>query len=375
ALAAFAALLHRYTGQPELVVGSPVANRGRAGPEGLIGRFINTLVMRCDLTGDPSFEQLLARVRRAALAAYGHQDLPFERLVDELQPERNMSISPLFQVMFVLQNAPSDTLRMSGLHVEPLAPETTTAKFDMTAILEEGDGGLRGVLEYNTDLFDRTTMKRLIGHLRCLPAAIVAAPGQRLSELPWLSAAERHQLRVEWNDTETAAADELFLELFAGQVERTPEAVAVVWEGLTLERLSYAELDRRANHLACTLRTRGVGAPASRPEDLIGIFLERSPEMVIAILGILKAGGAWLPLDPEYPRERLAFMVADARPGVILTRDRLVDALPDDGAQIVCLDSRAGWQGQTTPAVARTPSRSVEVPEAPDVKKFALVCP
>ncbi|MCP4661681.1 MAG: AMP-binding protein, partial [bacterium] len=346
-LAAFKILLSRWTGETDVVVGSPIAGRTHRELEGLIGFFVNTLVLRTDLTGTPAFDELLARVRRRALDAYAHQDVPFERLVEELEPDRDMSFTPLFQVMFALQNASQASPVGAAPAADSLVAEPGTAKFDLTLSLRESGAGLRGALEYNTDLFDLSTMARLVGHLRCLLAAIVDDPGQRLSELPWLTAVERHQLRLEWNDTETAADGELFSELFARRVRRSPDAVAVVCEGS--ERLSYAELDRRTNQLARTLRTRNVGAPASRPEDLVGIFLERSPEMVIAILGILKAGGAWLPLDPEYPRERIAFMVADARPVVILTRERLVDALPDDGARVVCLDSaRAGWQGQTT---------------------------
>ncbi|MCP4659191.1 MAG: AMP-binding protein, partial [bacterium] len=284
-LAAFKVLLGRWTCQEDLVVGTPIAGRNRKETEGLIGFFVNTLVLRTDLGGDPSFRQLLGRVRRGALDGYAHQDLPFEQLVEELQPDRELSFPPLFQVMFVLQNAPRASFATPGPAMRPFPFETSAvAKFDLTLSLQESDAGLYGTLEYGTDLFDPTTMGRLAAHFQDLLAAIVDDPGKRLSELPWATAAERHQLRREWNDTATPAG-ELFLELFARRVERTPEAVALVWEGPTVARLSYGELDRRTNQLARTLRARGV---AGRSEVPVGIFVERSPEMVVAILGILK---------------------------------------------------------------------------------------
>ncbi|MCP4659506.1 MAG: AMP-binding protein, partial [bacterium] len=369
-LAGFKVLLARSTGQDDVAVGSPIAGRNHREIEELIGFFVNTLVLRTDLSGNPSFSELLGRVRRGALDAYAHQDVPFEHLVEELEPERDLSSTPLFQVMVALQNAPQGTLELPGLTLSPAAEEGgKTAKFDLTLSLRESELRVEGGLEYCIDLFDATTIDRFLAQYEQLLAGAVADPERRLSELRWWTQAQRHQLLVEWNDTAAEAPDRWPIhELLTVRAERTPEAVAVVWEGPTVERLSYGELDRRTNQLARYLRARGVG-----PEVLVGIFLERSPEMVIAILGILKAGGAWLPLDPEYPRERLAFMVADARPGVVLTRERLVDALPDDGAQVVCL--RAGWQGQTPPVVVRTPSRAGEVPQASGVKKFALVCP
>ncbi|MCP4659524.1 MAG: AMP-binding protein, partial [bacterium] len=342
---------------------------------GLIGFFVNTLVLRTDLTPDPSFHDLLSQVRQVALDGYAHQNLPFERLVEELQPQRDLSTTPLFQVMFVLQNAPRETLDLPGLTLSPVATQGAgTAKFELTLSLVESAAGIVGGIEYQTDLFDPTTIERFLARFERLLRGAVDNPEARLSELPWLTQAERHQLLAAWNDTASAGA-ELFPELFERRVERSPEAVAVTFED---HRLSYRELDRRARRLARTLETLGVG-----PEVPVGLCIERSPEMVVGILGILAAGGAWLPLDPRYPRERLAFMVEDAGLPVILTQERLVDALPEHAARVLCLDSARegwpetsmGWQGQTTPAVTRTTSRSVKMPQASGVKKFALVCP
>ncbi|MCP4664646.1 MAG: amino acid adenylation domain-containing protein, partial [bacterium] len=378
-LAGFKAVAARYTGREDVAVGTPIAGRNHREIEDLIGFFVNTLVLRTDLAGDPTFVELLDRVRQVALDAYAHQELPFEHLVEELEPERDLSTSPLFQVLFAVQNAPRESLELPGLTLRPAAAEGgRTAKFELALSLQESPQGLVGTVEYRTDLFDDTTIDRLLVHYQRLLAAAVANPEARLRQLSWWTPAERHQLAAEWNDTAAAEPPGRTIhELFAIPVERTPDAVAVVFEGSgrPQQRLSYRELDRRANQLAHHLAARGVGGPASRPEVLVGICLERSPEMVVAILGILKAGGAWLPLDPEYPRERLAFMIADAGLSVVVTQKRLMAALPDDGAQVVCLDSRAGWQGQTTPAVARTTSRSVEGPQASGVRKFALVCP
>ncbi|MCP4654392.1 MAG: amino acid adenylation domain-containing protein, partial [bacterium] len=374
-LAAFTVLLSRWTGKTDVVVGSPIAGRTHQELEGLIGFFVNTLVLRIDLRGDgqaggPGFDQLLERVRRVALDSYAHQDVPFERLVGAQEPGGEMSFTPLFPVLFALKNASQAAAEGpataagspgGGQMGGSFSAESGIAKFDLTLSLQESGAGLRGTLEYNTDLFDPTTMARLVAHLHGLLAGIVDDPGRPLSELPWLTVAERHQLRLEWNDTAAAAAGGCFLELFARRVERAPEAVAVVWEGPTVERLSYGELDRRTNQLARHLRGRGLGRDAAAAEVPVGISVERSPEMVIAILAILKAGGAWLPLDPEYPRERLAFMIADTRLRMILTQKRLVEALPDDGLEVVCLDSEWDAVAGESPAAVAGPA----TPECP----------
>jgi amino acid adenylation domain-containing protein len=331
-LAAFKVLLYRYTGSEDIVVGSPIANRDRAEIEELIGFFVNTLVLRTDLSGNPTFQELLSRVREVALGAYAHQDLPFERLVEELQPQRSLSYNPLFQVMFVLQNAPKSEIELSGLTLSSFEIDRGTAMFDLTLYMEETDAGLIGTFEYNTDLFEAATITRMAGHLQTLLSGIVANCDRHLCEVPLLTEAEQQQLLVEWNETESEyPLDQGIHELFEAQAERTPDAVAVVFEG---QQLTYGELNRKANQLAHYLIQRGVGL-----EVLVGICTERSLEMVIGLLGILKAGGAYVPLDPAYPQERLAFMLSDTQVPVLLTQQRLVERLPEHEAQVICLDS------------------------------------
>nr|WP_280950027.1 non-ribosomal peptide synthetase [Methylocystis bryophila] len=321
-LAGFQLLLSRYSGQNDVSVGTPVANRRRVELEGLIGFFVNTLVLRTDLSGDPSFRTLLARVRETALGAQAHQDLPFERLVEEVQPVRDLSRDPLFQVMFVLQNAPMQELTLSGLRAEPVATESGASKFDLTlAVIDTGEG-LNASFEYATALFDAGTIERLAGHYCTLLEGIVADPERRLSELPLLGEAERRRILVEWNQTAADyPRDRLLHELFEDRAAQTPAATAVVFEDA---QLAYGELNARANQLAHHLRSLGVG-----PDALVGICVERSLEMVVGLLAILKAGGAYLPLDPDYPRERIGFMLEDAKPRLVLTQARLRDRLPE----------------------------------------------
>ncbi|MDF5727434.1 MAG: non-ribosomal peptide synthase/polyketide synthase, partial [Rhizonema sp. PD38] len=334
-LAAFDTLLYRYTGQTDILVGTPIANRDRTETERLIGFFVNTLVMRTDLSLNPSFSELLPRIREMALSAYAHQDLPFEMLVEVLQPERDLSHTPLFQVMFVLQNTPTSQLELTGLSVSDLPIENSTAKFDLTLSMENTTTGLIGWWEYNTDLFDSSTIERMTGHFRTLLEAIVANPNERISQLPILTASEQQQLLIEWNDTAVDYAfDKCIHQLFEEQVERTPNDVAVVFEN---QQLTYHELNCRANQLAHYLQSSGVGA-----DVLVGICVERSSEMVVGLLGILKAGGAYVPLDPEYPQDRLSFILADAQVSVLLTQQHLVEKLPEHQAHVVCLDT--DWQ-------------------------------
>ncbi|MCP4654816.1 MAG: AMP-binding protein, partial [bacterium] len=355
-LAAFKVLLGRWADEKDVMVGTPIAGRTHRQIEELIGFFVNTLVLRTDLSGGtsgdgPAFQELLARVRQVAPDAYAHQDLPFEQLVEEVEPERDLSSTPLFQVMFILQNAPQATATGADRAVSPLPIEGETTKFDLTLSLRESDLGVSGSLAYRTDLFDDTTIDRLLAHYQRLLAAAVADPEARVGQLPWWTPAERHQLVAEWNDTATAdRSEQSFHELLAGWVERTPDAVAVVFED---RRLSYRELDREANQLAQHLAARGVGGPASRPEMLVGICVERSPEMVVGILAILKAGGAWLPLDPEYPRERLAFMMADAGLSLVLTQERFLEALPEHEAEVICLDCEPAAAAPTAKTAGR----------------------
>ncbi len=330
-LAAFQALLYRYTEQEDISIGTPIAGRNRPEIEGLIGFFVNTLVLRTDLTGSPSFRELLRRVREVAEGAYACQDLPFEMLVDELQPEREMSHTPLFQAMFVLQNAPMKVLELPGLIVSPLEVDSGTAKFDLTLSMAEIEGKLKGSLEYNTDLFDAITIKRMPGHFLTLLESIVADPDQRIADLPLLTPAEQRQLLVEWNDTAIGyPADQCVHHLVQAQAERVPDAIAAIFEN---EHLTYGELNRRANQLAHHLQKLGVG-----PETLVALLLERSLAMLIGVLGVLKAGGAYVPMDPAYPQERLAFMLDDAQALVLLAHEHLLGGFPTEGIEVVCLD-------------------------------------
>ncbi len=345
-LAAWQCLLERYAGRGEVSVGAPVAGRGRVEIEPLIGFFVNTLVLRTSFAGDPAFTELLARAREVVLAAQSHQDVPFERLVEELAPERSLAVSPLFQVSFSLLSAPAERAELPGLALEPFGIEVLTAKFDLTLALVERGGGLGGSLEYRTALFDATTARRMLEHLAVLLAGVVEDPGRRVSELPLLAAAERGQLLVEWNDTRVAERGEglLLHQLFEAQARRSPGAVALVYEG---EELSYAELERRAERLAALLRGMGVG-----PESLVGICAERSFELVVGLLGILKAGGAYVPLDPELPPLRLAFHLDDARPAALLTQQRLLALLPGERPATLCLDALPAGEGDGAPAPA-----------------------
>jgi amino acid adenylation domain-containing protein len=330
-LAAFQTLLHRYTGQDDIAVGSLIANRHWAEIERLIGFFVNTLVLRTDLSGDPGFQELLERVREVALGAYSYQDMPFEKLVEELQPQRDLSHNPLFQVLFIFQNTPRQASELMGLTMSSLEIDPETAKFDLTLHLSETSQGLSGWFEYRADLFEAATIARMTGHFRTLLEGIVANPEERLSRLPLLTAEERHRLLVEWNDTTAVyPKDTCLQELFAAQVERTPDAVAMVYED---RFLTYRELNQSANRLAHYLATLGVG-----PGVLVGLCLPRSLEVIVSLLGILKAGGVYLPLDPTYPKERLAFMLDDAHVPVLLTTTQFVGLFPDTGARFVCMD-------------------------------------
>ncbi|MBP5971596.1 amino acid adenylation domain-containing protein [Brasilonema sp. CT11] len=331
-LAAYVTLLYRYTGSDDIVVGTPLANRDRLELEQLIGFFVNTLVLRADLSGNPSFQQLLSRVRQVTLQAYTHPDLPFEELVKVLQPPRDLSHTPLFQVLFVLQNAPISEVDLAGLTLSSLPVEGTTAKFDLSLSMQNTATGLVSVWQYNADLFDASTIERMSGHLQTLLEGIVANPEERISQLPLLTPEEQHQLLVEWNNTQVDYPfDKCIHQLFEEQVERTPDAVAVVFEN---QHLTYRQLNCRANSLAHYVKSLGV-----KPDTLVGICVERSLDMVVGVLGILKAGGAYVPLDPDYPAQRLSFMLKeDAAVEVLLTQHYLIEKLPKHQAKLVCLD-------------------------------------
>jgi amino acid adenylation domain-containing protein len=331
-LAAFKVLLSRYSGQEDVVVGTDIANRNHGELEQLIGFFVNQLVLRTNLSGNPSFRALLRRVREVALGAYTHQDLPFEKLVEELQPERDFGRSPLFQVKLIMQNAPLGELELHGLKLEPFGDRTPVTRFDLTFSMIDRKDGLFGSIEYSTDLFDAATVERMAEHFVVLLEGIVANSDDEIALLPVMTPAERRRMLVEWNETQTDyPAAQCIHQLFEEQVTRTPAAEALALRG---ERITYEELNQRANQLAHYLQELGVG-----PEVVVGICVERSIEMVVGLLGILKAGGAYLPLDPSYPLERLSFMLEDAAVSVVLTLERLEQSLPTHWGQTVYLDS------------------------------------
>ena len=344
--AGLAALLTRLGSGHDIPIGSPIAGRTDSALDDLVGFFVNTLVLRTDTSGNPSLRELIARVRATNLAAYGHQELPFERLVEVINPARSLARHPLFQVMLVLQNNAPAGLELAGLSdgFEPVA--SASAKFDLSLSLGEqraSDGspaGINGALEYATDLFDRASVEAMAGRFVRLLEAAIADPERAIGALDILSSDERRTILHDWNDTARAVPSATLPELFAAQVAKTPDATAVVFEDT---RLSYRELDARSSQLAHHLRALGVG-----PEVVVGLCVERSLEMLIGLLGILKAGGAYLPLDPDYPPERLAFMLDDARAPVLLTHSTLLAQLPSHDARILCLD--ADW-----PAIAAQP--------------------
>lgn len=329
-LAAFQVLLSRYSGQTDICVGTPIANRNRAQLEDLIGSFVNTLLLRTDLSGDPTFSELLERVREVALAAYAHQDLPFEKLVDELHPERSLSRNPLFDVIFAVQNAPRSEAQMGSLRLEPWGEGSKTTRMDLEVHVSEGAQGLVCTFVYATDLFEAETIERLIGHYQQLLEAVVTDRNQRVSELPLLTGAERAQL-TQWNETGTSYPEQCISELFETQAEQHGTAIAVRFGD---EKLTYAELNKRANQLAHYLREFGIG-----PEQLVAICIERSIDTLVGLLGILKAGGAYLPLDPGYPAERLRYMLEDAQPSLLLTQTKHLSQLPKTDLPTVCLDA------------------------------------
>ncbi|HEX2568766.1 MAG TPA: MupA/Atu3671 family FMN-dependent luciferase-like monooxygenase [Polyangia bacterium] len=363
-IAALAEVLRRHAGQDDIVVGTPTAGRNRPETEGLIGCFVNTLALRVDLSGDPSFRELLGRVRRTALAAYAHEELPFERLVEALELPRDLGRPPLVQVMFALQNLPAPSLGLPGLRLEPLALPSQAAKFDLTFDLTEtpegpgGPGGLVGSLEYNAALFDAATVDRLVRHFTKILGAALAAPEEPLSRFDGLDAAERERLVVEWNQTRAPYSEAACLHtLFAAQAERTPEAVALRQDGAVLR---YGELERRANQLAWHLHGHGVG-----PEVVVGVALGRSFDTVVALLGVLKAGGAWLPLEPSHPRERLQLLLEDSGARAVLSQTALRPLLPDIGVPVICLDEAA-------PSLAAAPVTPPPVPSHPDQLAYVL---
>ena len=357
-LAGWQILLWRYTGETDIVVGSPVANRPRRDLETLIGFFVNTLALRTNISGEMTVREMMRRVRDVCLDAYAHQDMPFEMLVEELAPERNLSHTPLFQVMMALQDALPKSIELPDLTLKVLDVDNGTAKFDLTLALENGAEGLGGYLEYNTDLFEAHTIERMASHYRTLMLAMVADQEQSIQTLSMLSAAEQDQLLVQWNQTSTDfPSDQSLSELISTKVQHAPNALAVV-DGE--KQLTYEQLNKSANRLARRLKEFGVG-----PEICVGIYLDRSPEWITCLLAVLKAGGAYLPIDPVTPTERVAFMLEDAKARVLLTTSTHAKKLTGHSAHVICLDSE--WH-----TLASESAEDLEIASKPDSLAYVI---
>jgi amino acid adenylation domain-containing protein len=354
-LAAFDTLLYRYTGKEDVIVGTPVANRKQKETENLIGCFINTLALRTDLTNNPTFKELLYRVRETTLAAYAHQDVPFSKVVEELQVARNLRHNSVFQVWFGVQDTTLPEFDLSGLSFTPVELDRGAAEFDFSLVLEDTKQGLVGIVEYSSELFDLATISRMQGHFQTLLEGIIANRNQRIADLPILTPDERHQLLIDWNyqkTDNTKFGNKTIHQLFEEQVEQFPDTVAVVFEDAQSaasrsrsvsdrrrvdKKLTYQELNQRANQLARYLQRLNI-----QPDTPVGVCIERSLELTIALLAILKTGAAYLPLDPTYPKQRLAFMLKDSQASVLLTQRKFLSELPFDSAKVICLDSNSG---------------------------------
>lgn len=361
-LAGFQALLQRYTGQHDIAVGTPVADRPRRELHKMIGCFLNVVVLRTDLSGDPSFRELLRRVRAMALRAYAHQELPFERLVEELRPARVPDRQPMFQAMLTLQDDPTTGMTLPGLKITSIVDvHCGASQYDLKLSMTRTKTGLDGALEYDSDLFDAATIDRMIGHFQVLLGAAVADPDRRLSDLPLLTDSEQRNLLVDWNQTDADFPREACLQdLFEAQAARTPERIALAHDG---RQWTYRELNERADRLADYLKTLGVA-----PDVLVGLLAERSLEIVLGALGILKAGGAYLPLDPTFPSERLGFMLDDARPPVVLTQQKLEAALPVSPACVLHIDDFVSDAADAARASAES-NRQAQTAAAPTAAK------
>jgi amino acid adenylation domain-containing protein len=336
-LSAFKTLLYRYTGQQEIVVGSPVSGRTQAETEGLIGCFVNTVALRSRIESQLSFSELLQQIKKLTLDAYAHQDVPFDRTVEALAPERDLSRSPVFQVLFAFQNERLSRVHLGESVLEVCKADAGSARVDLTLLLENTESGIAGAFEYNTDLFEAGTIQRMIGHYQTLLAGIAGGPELSIGSLPLLSHAERQQLLVEWNGTQREyPRNQGVHELFEEQAARTPGKIAVEYGE---QQLSYGELNRRANQVARYLRKLGVGV-----ETRVGLCMRRSLEMITALLGIVKAGGAYVPLDVEYPAERLRFMIEDAQIGVLVTEESLQGMLGESGENLSCIAGEREWE-------------------------------
>jgi amino acid adenylation domain-containing protein len=359
-LSAWSVLLARWSGQRDVVVGSPIAGRTYSELEELIGFFVNTLALRARMEDDPTFRELLGRVRESTLGAYGNQDVPFERLVDELAPERDMSRAPLFQVMFLMQNMQVEAVERAGLRIGTLIADTELSKYDLSMAANETVHGLSVMIQYNTDLFDAETVERMAEGFRTLLAGVAADPDTRVSRLPLLPAEERARVLEQWNALPAHPAEGGMHGGFEAQAARTPDAVAAVWEGGSF---TYAQLDAEANRLAHHLRGAGVG-----PETLVGLCTERGPQLVTSVLAVLKAGGAYVPLDPGYPAERLAYMLEDSGASVLVSEPALLrDVLRGLPAALRVVDLQAD-----AAAIAARPATPPGVVPHPDSPSYVI---
>ncbi|MGD9488077.1 MAG: amino acid adenylation domain-containing protein [Calditrichaceae bacterium] len=357
-ISVFQALLHRYSGQSDICVGSPIANRNRAEVAGLIGFFVNTLVMRGDLSENPAFTSFLERMKHTILNAYANQDLPFEMLVEAVNPNRALNHSPLFQVMFVYNNTPENAVTLPGLEVSLIDIESRTSKFDIIMNLTETENILQGKLEYNTDIFNRDTMERFIEHFKVLIDGILINPLSKISDLPMLTGEEFRYLTTVLSKPEAWYDSEKFVhELFEAQAEKSPQAIALIADQ---NQLSYEELNTRANCLARYLIRKGV-----LPGTFVGVSVNRTPDLIIGILGILKAGGTYLPLDPGYPKERIRFMLEDSSAKFVLTQERIAKTFPTSQCELICLDSR--W-----PDISKENSRNPEINLTKDLPAYII---
>ncbi|MBV9789059.1 MAG: amino acid adenylation domain-containing protein, partial [Chloroflexi bacterium] len=360
-LATFQILLARYSGQSDIVVGTPSANRTRAETEGLIGLFLNTLALRTQLHDNPTFLALLQRVRETTLGAFAHQALPFDQVVEAVQPRRDLRYNPLFQVLFMVQNIPTPPVELPELSVELLEVESGTSMLDLTFALMETEAGFLGMVEYNTDLFAPATIERLVGHYAMLLEQLTTNPAQSIAAVPLLTGAEQEQLAA-WNATQAAYPETLCIHsLFEAQAARTPDAVALV-DGHV--RLSYAELNARANQVAHRLQALGVGTHLPT-ETRVGVGLERTADLIVALLAVLKAGGAYVPLDPSYPADRLAFMLADSEVAILLTQQSLIERVPAHSVRTLCLD--AEWD-----SIAQLPTNNPASAVTPDQLAYVI---
>ncbi|MBF2002810.1 MAG: AMP-binding protein, partial [Synechococcales cyanobacterium M58_A2018_015] len=356
-LTAFQILLHRYTQQDDIVIGTDIANRDRSETAGLIGLLVNTIVLRTDLSGNPRFHELLERTKGVMRDAIAHQELPFEKLVEVLNPERSLSqMMPLFQVKLDLQLAAVQPPHLTGLKIERLASELTTVKYELRLNLQDTDQGIQGQIEYSTDLFEHDTIARLAGHFQTLLTGIVADPEQHLSDLPLLTPAEQQQL-ADWSrgaSLDDSYPDGCIHSLFEAQVERTPDSIALIWQD---QQLTYRYLNAEANGLAHYLLSLGI-----LPETKVAVCLERTPQMVIALLAILKAGAAYVPLDPAYPQERHRFIFEDAAVNFLITESNLKRGLPDYELPHLILLDQSAWKEHSKPYFNKSSAHTSDNP-------------